>query len=112
MKKFLVLLLIVSLVALTACGSKSSNASQGNKENNKTVEGANALDRVKSSGKLVVGTTGNYRPFSYMDSHNKLIGYDIEWANAIAKELGVKVEFVTGQFSGLIPGLVAHKFDV
>jgi ABC-type amino acid transport substrate-binding protein len=112
MKKFLVFLLIVSLAALTACGSTSSEASQKNKENNKTVERANALEKVKNSGKLVIGTTGNYRPFSYMDSNNKLIGYDIEWGNIIAEELGVKAEYVTGQFAGLIPGLVANKFDV
>ncbi|MNI12287.1 Glutamine-binding periplasmic protein precursor [compost metagenome] len=40
------------------------------------------------------------------------MGYDIDWGNAIAKELGVKAEFVTGEFAGLIPGLIAKKFDI
>lgn len=110
MKKFLLfLIIVVSLVSLTACGSNSSKAKEGNKE---TAEGENALERIQNSGKLIIGTTGNYRPFSYMDSNNELTGYDIEWANIIAEELGVEAEFITGQFSGLIPGLVANKFDI
>ena len=82
----------------------------GNKE--KTESAQNTLEKIKESGKIVIGTTGNYRPYSYVDSNNKLVGYDIEWGNMIAKELGVKAEFVTGQFAGMIPGLVANKFDV
>lgn len=110
MKKFLLfLIIVVSLVSLTACGSNSSKAKEGKKE---TAEGENALERIQNSGKLIIGTTGNYRPFSYMDSNNELTGYDIEWANIIAEELGVEAEFITGQFSGLIPGLVANKFDI
>lgn len=110
MKKFLLfLIIVVSLVSLAACGSNSSKAKEGNKE---TAEGENALERIQNSGKLIIGTTGNYRPFSYMDSNNELTGYDIEWANIIAEELGVEAEFITGQFSGLIPGLVANKFDI
>ena len=95
----LVILAVATLV-LGACGDKQEASTQ------------TALERVEKAGKLVVGTTGNYRPFSYMDKNNKLTGYDIEWATIIADELGLELEFVTGQFSGLIPGLVAGKFDV
>lgn len=113
MKKMILLLTLVTVMFLAACGSEKAS-----KANGKTVEStgksevASKLEAVKKSGKLVIGTTGNYRPFSYMDSNNELTGYDIEWAKMIAEELGVEAEFVTGQFAGLIPGLVAGKFDV
>ncbi|MGY4796033.1 substrate-binding periplasmic protein [Lysinibacillus fusiformis] len=100
MKKWFLVILAVATLVLGACGDKQEASTQ------------TALERVEKAGKLVVGTTGNYRPFSYMDKNNKLTGYDIEWATIIADELGLELEFVTGQFSGLIPGLVAGKFDV
>lgn len=112
MKKLLLGVLLSSiLLLLAACGGKSDGSANAT-EDSKGTNSTSALEAVKEKGKLVIGTAGNYRPFSYMDSSNNLIGYDIEWGNIIAEELGVKAEYVTGQFSGLIPGLVANKFDV
>lgn len=110
MKKILGVLLFGVLLLLTACGDNVEESAKAEESNEKNTN--SALESVKEKGKLVIGTTGNYRPFSYMDSSNNLIGYDIEWGNIIAEELGVEVEFTTGQFAGLIPGLVANKFDV
>lgn len=112
-KLFSALLSISLLLGITACGSNATNqpsttANGGSQQ----AESGNTLEKIKKDGKIVIGTTGNYRPFTYMDSNNQLVGYDIEWGNIIAEGLGVKAEFVTGQFAGLIPGLVAGKFDV
>lgn len=105
MKKILRGLFFSVLLLLAAC---SNNGNEGaNAENSNST-----LQSILEEGKIVIGTTGNYRPFSYMDSSNNLIGYDIEWGNIIAEELGVEAEYVTGQFSGLIPGLVANRFDI
>ncbi|MEK4423748.1 substrate-binding periplasmic protein [Solibacillus sp. FSL K6-1523] len=110
MKKLIGVLLFGVLLLLAACGNNVDKSAKA--EGSKEKEPTSALESVKEKGKIVIGTTGNYRPFSYMDSSNKLIGYDIEWGNIIAEELGVKAEFTTGQFAGLIPGLVANKFDI
>ncbi|GAA4849348.1 ABC transporter substrate-binding protein [Paenibacillus vulneris] len=72
----------------------------------------NTLEKIKKAGKIVIGTGGNYRPFNYMNEKNELVGFDIEWGKIIAEGLGVKPEFVTGQFAGLTPGLLAGKFDI
>ncbi|MFJ8234220.1 substrate-binding periplasmic protein [Ureibacillus sp. NPDC094379] len=112
MKKLIGVLFFSVILLLAACSGNSGESAKANADSSKATNSTSALESVKEKGKIVIGTTGNYRPFSYMDSSNNLIGYDIEWGNIIAEELGVEAEYVTGQFAGLIPGLVANKFDV
>ena len=51
------------------------------------------LSEVKKKGVLVVGVKDLLPPFGYIDENSKaIIGYDIDFANALAKKLGVKVE--------------------
>ena len=71
--------------------------------------GAN-LDAIKQAGVLKVGTEGTYAPFTYYDESGKLVGFDVEIAEAIANKLGVKVEFVEGKWDGLIAGLDAKRY--
>jgi cystine transport system substrate-binding protein len=72
--------------------------------------GAN-LDEIKASGVFKIGTEGTYAPFTYHDSSNKLVGFDVEIGEAIAKQLGVKPEFIEGKWDGLIAGLDAKRYD-
>jgi cystine transport system substrate-binding protein len=69
------------------------------------------LDQVKKVGVFKVGTEGTYAPFTYHDDSGALAGFDVEIAQAIAAKLGVKVEFVEGQWDGLIAGLDANRYD-
>ncbi len=52
------------------------------------------LAAVKSAGVLKVGTEGTYAPFTYHDGSGKLVGFDVEIAEAIAEKLGVKAQFL------------------
>lgn len=85
------------VVAMVGCGSSKKESS---------------LDKIKKSGKIVVGTATGYYPFEMADKSGELVGYDIDVAKALGKELGVKVEFQNYAFSGLIPALQANKIDV
>ncbi len=69
------------------------------------------LDAVKAAGVLKIGTEGTYAPFTYHDADGKLVGFDVEIGEAVAKELGVKPEFVEGKWDGLIAGLDAKRYD-
>jgi cystine transport system substrate-binding protein len=69
------------------------------------------LDKIKKAGVFRVGTEGTYAPFTYHDNSGALVGFDVEIAQAIAAELGVKAEFVEGQWDGLIAGLDANRYD-
>ncbi len=71
-----------------------------------------AADAIKKKGKLVVGTATGYYPFEMTDKAGQLVGFDIEVAKALGKELGVEIEFQNYAFSGLIPALQANKVDL
>jgi cyclohexadienyl dehydratase len=69
------------------------------------------LTRVLESKVLRVGTPGDYRPFSML-ADGKYEGHDIDVAEAIAKELGVKVEYVATSWRNLMGDLLGDKYDV
>lgn len=71
-----------------------------------------ALDAVKEAGVLKIGTEGTYAPFTFHDASGALVGFDVEIGEAIAKQLGVKPEFVEGPWDGLIAGIDANRYDV
>ena len=70
-------------------------------------------DRIKKAGKIVAATQPNYAPISYKDpASNQLMGFDIELGEAIAKELGVKVEWQETAFAQMISSLVTGRVDI
>jgi len=70
------------------------------------------LDQVKQRGTLRIGLEGTFPPFNSKAPSGELVGYDVDIAKAVAAKLGVKPEFVTTEWSGIIAGLQAGKFDV
>jgi cyclohexadienyl dehydratase len=74
--------------------------------------GGTALDTVRTRGVLRVGTTGDYKPFTFRNSDGSYAGADIVMARHLADELKVKVEFVPTTWSTLLPDFVAARFDV
>jgi cyclohexadienyl dehydratase len=71
------------------------------------------LDDIIAKGTLRVGTTGDYKPFTYFDkATNQFSGFDIDLAENLGKALGVKVEFVQTAWPNLMKDFEAGKFDV
>jgi arginine/ornithine transport system substrate-binding protein len=62
--------------------------------------------------KLRIGTEGAYPPFNLVDKNGQVQGFDIDIAKALCKEMGTDYEFKVQDWDGLIPGLLAKKFDV
>jgi ABC-type amino acid transport substrate-binding protein len=62
---------------------------------------------------LKMGTSADYAPFEYIDTAkgNEIIGFDVDLAKMITKELGYKFEIVDMDFTGLIPALQSGKVD-
>ena len=70
-------------------------------------------DRIKKAGKIVAATQPNYAPISYKDpATNQLMGFDVELGEAIAKELGVKIEWQETAFAQMISSLVTGRVDI
>jgi cystine transport system substrate-binding protein len=70
------------------------------------------LDSVKQAGVLKIGLEGTYPPFDSRNSAGELEGFDVDVAKAVAARLGVKPQFIPTEWSGIIAGLQAGKFDV
>src|ERR1700682_563162 len=69
-----------------------------------------ALDRVRKSGELRIGTDATYPPFETAEG-GQYTGFDIDLGTAIARELGVKPRFVNAAFDGIFPALQNGTFD-
>lgn len=71
------------------------------------------LDRILKKGVIRIGTTGDYKPYTYFNPKTKEFeGYDIEAAKLMAADLGVKITFVKTSWPALMEDLHKNKFDL
>jgi len=71
------------------------------------------LQQIAESGTLRIGVTGDWNPMSFRDPNTReLAGFDIDLFSRLAKEMGVKAEFVPTDWKTLVSGLTANKYDV
>ncbi|MGE0072227.1 MAG: ABC transporter substrate-binding protein [Thiomonas sp.] len=69
--------------------------------------------KYKQHGELTFAYNAAYAPMEFVAKDGKtMIGLDIDLANAIARQLGVKARFVQAGFDTIIPGLQAGKYDL
>ena len=69
-----------------------------------------ALQRVRQNGTLRIGTDATYPPLEYVEN-GQFAGFEIDLAGAIARELGVRAEFINASFDGIFPALQNGSFD-
>jgi len=101
-----ILILVTVLVMATALtGAAAAGKIQRDLTAESTIE--NALKR----GVLRVGMS-TFVPWAMKDKTGKLIGFEIDVANRLAQDTGVKIEFVPTKWAGIIPALLTGKFDV
>ncbi len=78
-----------------------------------SAQAQSALNKILDGGTLKVGTTGDWNPMSLRDpATNSYKGFDIDVMNELAKDLGVKAEFVPTDWKTLVNGVVAGKYHI
>lgn len=97
-------LLLIGTVATVIPGCNNDNEA----ERQPTIE------RIKQNGILLVGTTGDYHPLTFLEPDGSYTGFGIEMAEAIAKELGVGIKFVPTSWPTLTADVLEEpqKFDL
>jgi polar amino acid transport system substrate-binding protein len=93
-------LIAAVVLLLTACGSSGGSSNAGGK-----------ADGVAKAGVLKIGTSNNIKPYAYQEN-GKLTGFEIDLITAAAKKLNLTPQFVTMDFSGLLPAVNNRQFDV
>lgn len=93
----------IMTMGLAGCGTKKDEANK------------DMLDVIKEKGTMVVGLSADYAPYEFhamIDGKDEIVGFDIDLANEIAKDLGVELEIKEMEFDALITALPAGKIDV
>lgn len=110
-KVIAVSLMIGTMVTFTACGSGQKSQTNTSKDKQQSA----AMEKIKKNGKLVLGTSADYPPYEFhksVDGKDEIVGFDIEIAKEIAKDLGVKLEIKDMKFDGLLPALDQGNIDL
>lgn len=116
--KAIALMLMSLLLIISACGTKPAATTEQTGGGDNTAQTAKQketkLEKIKQAGKIVVGTSADYPPYEFHKEVNKkdeIVGFDIEIAKAIAKDLGVSLEIKDMKFEGLLAALEAGNVD-
>lgn len=95
------LVLVASACLLTACGSNDKKDT--------------SVSDIKDKGTMVVALNPEFAPFEFktlVDGKDTIVGADIEIAEAIGEELGVKVKFSSMSFNNVLASLQSGKADI
>lgn len=76
------------------------------------VASENVLAQIKHRGSLIVGLEGTYPPFSFQDQKGALAGFEVDFSQALAKQLGVKAKLQPTKWDGILAALQSKRIDV
>ena len=100
-----------TLCALLAALLLMTLGAAGCQKKNNQTEG-DQLERIRQKGSITVAMEGTWAPWTYHNEQDELVGYDVEIAQKIAEKLGVTVNFVEGEWDGLLAGLDDGRYDI
>ena len=102
------LIIVILLFSLSLIGCSNSKKASSN-------EAVSTIEKVKDSGKIVLGTCADYPPYEFhkqIDGKDHIVGFDIDIAKEIAKDLGVELEIKDMDFNGLLAALETENVDM
>ncbi len=87
----------LSVASLTGCGNKTK---------------ARSIEQIKKSGKIKIAVFSDKKPFGYVDENGNYKGYDVYFGDRIAKDLGVKPDYVPVEAASRVEVLATGKVDL
>lgn len=104
-KRLNVFLMALLLLAALGCSKSEQQAPKA-----EAAKGG-AVEQILQRGVLRVGFS-TFVPWAMQDKKGEFIGFEIDVARRLAKDMGVDVQFEPTQWSGIIPALLSGKFDI
>ncbi|QER85456.1 ABC transporter substrate-binding protein [Streptomyces tendae] len=107
---------VAGALLLTGCGDQTDDSgSSGKDKDSGKTSSAPLFDKlpkkIQDAGVLKAGTNAEYAPMEFQEG-GKIVGVDPDIAAALGEKLGVKVEFTSGSFDGLITSLNSGRYDI
>ena len=106
-----VLTVVIALVVIITMGGMFSSCAKETEEAAAAAPQESLIEEIVKRGVLKVGI-GIFVPWSFKDKDGNLAGFEIDVATKFATDLGVDVEFVPTEWSGIIASLLTSKFDL
>lgn len=76
-----------------------------------SVVQARSMEEIDKSGRLIIGSYGNFRPFTYFED-GKFTGFEVDIGNEIAKRMNLTPEWKPMEFDSLLTGLSQDRWDM
>lgn len=110
------ILALAMMFSLVACSSTKPGDNTPAPDPSAPVEtqqtGDGSLQRIKDAGKMIVACETAWPPFAYMNSDQKLVGFDVEVAAEVAKRIGVEIEYSSSNtWDGIVASLDSKRVD-
>lgn len=101
-------------LSLAACSnSNGSSAASDSTDDSSVASGSyRTVDQIKESGEITIGVFSDKNPFGYVDNDGKFQGYDVYFAERIAKDLGVELKLVPVEAASRVEFLETAKVDI
>ena len=101
-------------LSLAACSNSngSSSASDSTDDSSAASGFYRTVDQIKESGEITIGVFSDKNPFGYVDNDGKFQGYDVYFADRIAKDLGVELKLVPVEAASRVEFLETAKVDI
>ncbi len=106
-------LFAASALAVTFAGCNNSQESGDNGGSDNSGNAAfKTVDQIKENGEVTIGVFSDKNPFGYVDNTGKYQGYDVYFAERIAKDLGVELKLVPVEAASRVEFLETSKVDI